>query len=246
MSVTRFHSACRDAFLRPADRVSRRQPARRPSAAPAVAAILLALVAGLTPAQAQEAPPWQGPVPDHDAQALLAAFIRADAWGLQTSSGTWPLVTRFTNWVDGPGWDTVSVVESAEIVGRRNNWRQAEITVRYRILGELHADGDMMPVLEPARKRDERVTYVLEDMGDGDARTAWKLLSPHDAPRLSVGYVMTVLLPRWCGKRDCRSTAAYRALAPRQAACAPSPIPLNRACPQHASSPPAPKKGSPP
>jgi hypothetical protein len=198
-----------------------------------VVAILFAWLA--TTVQANEDVPWRGALPDQDATALLSAFVRADAWGLQTSSGLWPLVSRFTTWEDGPGWDTVTVVESAEIIGRRNNWRQAEITVRYRKLGELHADGDMLPVLDPATQPYERVTYVLEDKGDGDRRVAWKLLSPQLAPHLSVGYVMTVLLPRWCGNRDCRSTDAYRRIAHRHAACAPSPIPINRACPRKPS-----------
>jgi hypothetical protein len=61
----------------------------------------------------------------------------ADAHGLQLSSEYWPLLTQFTAWEDGPGWDTSVVVESAEIVGRHDaGKRDCRKTRAYRVLRE--------------------------------------------------------------------------------------------------------------
>ena len=79
------------------------------------------------------APPWTGAIPGNDPGDLLKAFIQADAWGLQTG-GHWSLVKQFATWTDGPGWDSSAVIESAEILHRRDLGAATEITVRMRKL----------------------------------------------------------------------------------------------------------------
>jgi hypothetical protein len=173
--------------------------------------------------------PWSGPLPDNDPVALVGAFIRADAWGLQLTSDTWPLVTKFTTWVDGPGWDTSTVIEWTEAIGHRESGRKAEVSVRMRTIGELHADGAMMPVLDTSTAGMVTRKFVLENTGSA-TEPHWKIVEPQDGPHVSVGYAIDVLLPNWCGKRDCRKTAAYRVLREHQDACPSTPIQLNRSC----------------
>lgn len=173
--------------------------------------------------------PWSGPLPDSDPVALVGAFMRADAWGLQLSSENWPLVTRFATWADGPGWDASAVVEWAEIASHRESGKRSEITVRMRKIGDLHADGDYMPVLDTSTAGTETRKFILENVGKGD-QAHWKIVEPQDGPHIAVDYVLADLLPAWCGKRDCRKTAAYRILRERADACPSSPVPLNRSC----------------
>ena len=173
--------------------------------------------------------PWSGLIPDNDPSVLVGAFIRADAWGLQTSSDTWPLVQKFTTWVDSPGWDSSSVIEWAEGVDHRESGKDGENTVHMRKIGELHADGDMMPVLDTSTAGMVTRKFVLKNFGT-DGEPHWKIVEPHDGPYLSVGYALEVLLPRWCGKRDCTKTEAYRILHELQEACPSTPIQLNRSC----------------
>lgn len=178
--------------------------------------------------------PWTGEVPGNDPVALVSAFIRADAWGLQTG-GHWPLVTQFATWTDGPGWDTSAVVETAEIVDHRdsgaNPGSKAEVTVRMRKLGNLGTDGAGMPTFDASTAAVVTRRFVLTDVRAPGAKDAhWKIVEPQDGPHESVDHALKVLLPRWCGKRDCAGTEAYRVLTARQAACAPSPIPINRSC----------------
>lgn len=181
------------------------------------------------PVGAADRVPWAGPLPDSDPAALLAAYLRADAWGLQLSSENWPLVTRFTTWQDGPGWDTSAVVESAEIIGRRDLGKRAEVTVRVRKIGDLHGDGEMMPVLDTTTAGTVTRKFILENLGK-NGEVHWKIVEPQDGPHLAVDYVLVDLIPAWCGKRDCRQTEAYRVLREHQDACPPSAIPLNRSC----------------
>ncbi len=189
-------------------------------------AMLLTIVAGAADAE-PSASSWPWPIPDREPTALLTAFIQADAWGLQSSGHDWPLVKRFTTWEDGPGWDRSAIVESAEIVGRKEDGRRSELTVRYRKLAELSTDGAGKPVIDETVASWESVTFVLEKQ---TGTAAWRLIEPQDGPRLSVGYALDVLLPRWCGPDACRTSPAYRLLSRRQQACPPSPIPLNRTC----------------
>lgn len=168
-------------------------------------------------------------VPDSDPVALVEAFLKADAQGLQSSSENWPLVTRFTTWLDGPGWDTSTVVEGAEIADRRLSGRRAEIAVRMRKIGELHADGENMPVLESAGETLVTRRFVLENVGKGE-EPHWRIVEPHDGPYLAVDFVLTKVLPNWCGERGCRKTEAYRVLQQHQDVCPPSSIVLNRRC----------------
>jgi hypothetical protein len=174
-------------------------------------------------------PPWSGPVPDNDPAALLGAFMRADAQGLQVSSGNWPLVTAFATWEDGPGWDTSTIVEWAEVAEHHDLGKRSDITVRMRKIGDLHSDGDGMPVLDTSTAGMETRKFILQNVGKG-GETHWKIVEPQDGPHLAVDYALMKILPDWCGKRDCTKTTAYRVLRERQQACPSSPIRLNRTC----------------
>ena len=155
----------------------------------------------------------------------MTAFIRADAWGLQTSSDYWPLVTQMAVWEDGPGWDTSTVVESAEIVGRSVAKNKAEFTVRYRTLGEIHADGDYRPVLDRSGAGVETKVFKLTKV-----KGRWKIVEPQDQPHLSVGFVLHRQIPDWCSRNGCPENPAQRFLLDQETRCAPSPIPINRTC----------------
>ena len=173
--------------------------------------------------------PWSGPLPDEDPTTLLTAFLRADAWGLQLSSEHWPLVTRFATWLDGPGWDESAVVESAAIVAHHIQGARAQIDVRMRVIGTLHADGEGMPVLDTSTAATVTRKFALENSGK-NGETHWKIVAPQDGPHLAVDYVLLNLMPAWCGKRDCNRTEAFRVLHARQQVCPPSPVRLNRSC----------------
>jgi hypothetical protein len=171
--------------------------------------------------------PWRGDVPDRDPAALLAAFIQADAWGLQTSSEYWPLVKRFTVWEDGPGWDASSIIESARILDRKDSPGRVVFTLRYRKLAEMHADGEGKPVLDAVKPAWEDARFILEQQA-GTGR--WRIVEPQSHPHLSVGYALAVVLPDWCGPGLCRGSKAARLLGQWQATCAVSPIAINRTC----------------
>jgi hypothetical protein len=179
-------------------------------------------------ARAAESESWPRPLPDHDPVEILQAFIQADAWGLQTG-GSWQLVMKFTTWEDGPGWDSSSIIESAQIVAVKRSGARAEIGVRYRKLGDLGTDGEGLPTLDVSAAGVETITFTLEDRGLPGARR-WKIVGPQDGPRLSVGYAFDLLLPKWCARRDCRKNPAYQFLKKQQVACAASSIEINRSC----------------
>jgi len=190
---------------------------------------VLSSAAAQKAAVAAASTPWSGPVPANGPAALLEAFLLADAQGLQLSSDNWPLVTEFTTWEDGPGWDTSTIIEWAEVAGHHDSGDRSEITVRMRKIGELHSDGYGMPVLDTSTAGMETRKFILQNVGKGGA-IRWKIVEPQDGPHLAVDYALMKILPDWCGKQDCSKTKAYRVLRERQQACPSSPIRLNRTC----------------
>jgi len=179
--------------------------------------------------------PWIGSVPDRDARELVTAFVKADAWGLLTGDH-WSLVQQFADWADAPGYDVAEVVESARIVSWREAGGKVRITVRYKVLGELNADGEGMPNWDTTNARVVTHMFDLRDLsvGRGEGESRWRIVESQAAPRISAGYALKVLLPQWCGKRDCGKTVAFRQLSRYQRACAVSPIPVNRDCDRRA------------
>ena len=121
------------------------------------------------------------------------------------------------------------MVEGAEIADRRLSGRRAEITVRMRKIGNLHADGENMPVLESSGGVVATRRFVLENVGKG-AEPHWRIVEPQDGPHLAVDFVLSKVLPDWCGQQGCRRTEAYRVLWRHRDVCPPTSIVLNRRC----------------
>ncbi len=103
-----------------------------------------------------------GQLPVLDPVALVSLFVEADADGMQTSGEHWPLVRRFTVWLDAPGWDTVTVVTLARVLGARIEGDAASFRVRYGVLGIMYEGEHGNPILEPLASRVQEFDYTLE------------------------------------------------------------------------------------
>lgn len=153
----------------------------------------------------------KGALPNGDPTALIAAFVDADANGLQTSSDYWPLVQRFAVWEDGPGWDTVSIVTSATVHAARRSGHKATVRVQYAVFGTLYDDGDYNPVLKPVRARTRNITYRLVQTKEG-----WKIVAPQDGPRVGIAQLLDDRYADYCRQHDCASNQVIQALRTEQ------------------------------
>jgi hypothetical protein len=152
-----------------------------------------------------------GKLPTGNPQALVRDFVDADAQGLQTSSDHWPLVRRFAVWADGPGWDTVTIVTEVEIGYAKIHGKRATVPVRYTVFGMLYDDGDFNPVLKPARKTTQKVTFRLVRRRDG-----WKIVAPQDGPRVSIPQLLDDRYKDYCETHDCKTNGTIQALRAEQ------------------------------
>jgi hypothetical protein len=171
-----------------------------------LAAVLFALAAGKLYG-APIALLQNGALPSGDPTALVAAFVDADANGLQTSSEYWPLVRRFAVWEDGPGWDTVTIVTAATVHAAQLRGRRATVRVQYAVFGTLHDDGDYNPVLKSARNRMQNITYRLIKQQGG-----WKIVAPQDGPRVVITQLLDDRYVEYCRQRDCATNRVIQAL----------------------------------
>lgn len=181
--------------------------------------VLCMLLAGSVSARSLAAL-QKGPLPDRDPGALVAAYVEADADGLQTSSENWPLVRRFAVWEDGPGWDTVTIVTAAKVHKAQLRHGRATVRVRYDIFGTLYDDGDYNPVLKPPRSKSRTVTFRLIQR-----HGRWKIVAPQDGPRVGIAQLLDERYATYCREHDC---AANRAIAALRAERARHPFAVTR------------------
>lgn len=173
-----------------------------------IAICLLAVLAfGRSPQAATLGEIARGEPPSAEPVALVSLFIEADADGLQTSGEHWPLVQRFAIWQDAPGWDTVTVVTSARLLGSRIEGDVARVRVRYGVLGIMYEGEHGNPNLEALPATTQEIEYTLERQGG-----AWKIVAPQDGPRISVRHALEVRYAKYCGAHDCEREPAIRAL----------------------------------
>lgn len=173
--------------------------------------IAICLLAGMAFGRSPQAATLEeiarGELPSGDPVALVSLFIEADANGLQTSGEHWPLVQRFAIWQDAPGWDTVTVVTSARLLGSRIEGDVARVRVRYGVLGIMYEGEHGNPILEALPASAQEIEYTLERQGG-----VWKIVAPQDGPRISIGHALEVRYARYCGTHDCEREPAIRAL----------------------------------
>lgn len=125
--------------------------------------------------------------PDDDPCQLVEAFIAADSEGMQTSSEYWPLVQRFTDWKDGPGYDEVTVVRSYDINSLSVNDNGASVSVTYEVIGRMYQTGNSScpsgycQQIDSTVKGRQSVVFLLRTDG-----TRWWIASPSEGPKISV------------------------------------------------------------
>jgi hypothetical protein len=152
---------------------------------------------------------------DEDPQALVAQFVEADAQGLQTSSEYWPLVQRFTNWTEGPGWDFVLVAKSHETGRATVAGDAATVPVTYHLVGTLSSiastacPGGACNSLEQPKVKMQTVTYQLKR-----TYSRWVIEAPQSAPIVDTAFAYKHAMQdsSACLKGKCASDPVVRAL----------------------------------
>jgi hypothetical protein len=107
-------------------------------------------------------------------EGVVEAFCIEDFNGAGTSSETWKRIQQYTTWLDGPGWDTVLIVNSFKIMETKQNLKDAEVKVMYKAIGELINTFH-------EKVEDKIVTFKLVKEGD-----KWKITEPQTYPHISV------------------------------------------------------------
>jgi len=110
-------------------------------------------------------------------EGVVEAFCIEDFNGAGASSETWKRIQQYTTWLDGPGWDTVLIVNSFKIMETKQNLKDAEVKVMYKAIGELIAH----PNTFHEKVEDKIVTFKLVKEGD-----KWKITEPQTYPHISV------------------------------------------------------------
>jgi hypothetical protein len=152
---------------------------------------------------------------DEDPQALVAQFVEADAQGLQTSSEDWPLVQRFTNWTDGPGWDFVLVAKSHAIGRATVAGEAATVPVTYHLVGTLSSiastacPGGACNSLEQPKAKQLTVNYRLKKTD-----STWVIEAPQSAPVVNAAFAYKHAMQNRsaCLKGKCASDPVVRVL----------------------------------
>ncbi|HMK76372.1 MAG TPA: hypothetical protein VK568_09370 [Thermodesulfobacteriota bacterium] len=58
-----------------------------------------------------------------------------DYAGKGLDSNGWNAISRYTTWIDGPGWDTVMVVDGYKIGNDKISGNRASVPVQYKAIG---------------------------------------------------------------------------------------------------------------
>ena len=155
---------------------------------------------------------------DEDPRALIVQFVDADAQGLQTSSEYWPLVKRFTDWPDSPGWDFAFVAKSYKVGRVAISGNSATVPVTYKLVGtRTSASSPMCPTgvckaLERAMAKQTIITYHLKKV---DAR--WVVEGPQNGPIVNVRFAYNQAMQNngTCLRGDCSIDPVVRTLRNR-------------------------------
>lgn len=114
------------------------------------------------------------------AQSVVEAFCKNDAAGHQAWSSHWKdKIQPLTQWEEVPKWDVAQIVSEYKIVDSVKNNGLIEITVLYKILGQLESAKKGFKFL--AFPESKQVTYFLS-LTDGE----WKIISPQLEPHISI------------------------------------------------------------
>jgi len=125
------------------------------------------------------------------ASQVVEAFCNEDAEGAQAWSSHWQSkIQAYTTWEDSPGWDSVDVIKSYQILAVKENNNSAEVDVAYSILGAM--DSAEVGFSFIPQLKEEKVKFILTKVSE-----KWKIASPQLKPHISTTAAFELL------DRDC-------------------------------------------
>ena len=150
-----------------------------------------------------------------DPKALVSQFVAADAKGLQTSSANWALVEAFTDWKDGPGYDTAVVARSSVVGEATVKGSRAVVPVTYSYIGDLSYSGSAdCPKREcvELKPRDPATAVVSFELNRTDK--GWVIMGPQSGPVVGVEFALAHARqdPLRCREGSCDRDPAVLAL----------------------------------
>lgn len=154
-------------------------------------------------------------LPDESPMELVKAFVQADRDGLQTSGQYWPLVQRFTDWVDAPGYDEALVVAGYSLGKPQIQESTASIPVTYYVLCSLYQTSDQRCKSGICHRLDapasplQSYTYELARFGN-----RWVITGSPSGPRIGPHLAMTLITENRdsCQNGKCETDPAAQAL----------------------------------
>ena len=119
---------------------------------------------------------------------VVGQYIRMDYEGKGLTGKGYRELLSYTNWIDGPGWDTVMVVKGYSIGESTISNDMAYVPVKYNVLGSINGyvwiDINSKEFTADGRK-EINPTFVLVKSGE-----RWVIKAPQYRPHVSVGVIL--------------------------------------------------------
>ena len=117
---------------------------------------------------------------------VMEAFCKADYNGAGLSTKGWPIIKKYTTWVDAPGWDSVVVISEYKLTSVKENLRTASVIVDYKVIGNLDS-GEKISNLE-RNIHMQKINYNMVKLNG-----QWKIDNPQEPPHISVNTAIGVM-----------------------------------------------------
>ncbi|MBU4011701.1 MAG: hypothetical protein KJ882_13145, partial [Proteobacteria bacterium] len=128
---------------------------------------------------------------------VVEQYIKMDYVGKGLSSSGWNV---YTTWIDGPGWDTVMVVDGYKIGVAKISGNTASVAVQYKVIGLI--DGYTWHGLKDKSFTDQARLEVNPtfELVKKDGR--WLIKTPQFRPHVSVKVILEHLKTLLTGPAD--------------------------------------------